>query len=187
MTEQESKILAEKARAGDKKAFEKLVSIHKDKLFAFSMTITGGNYAVASDILQEALIKSYLYLASYKGDASFFTWLWKIVRNEFINHLNSVRDRNCVSYDSMIPCADESQSNTVDDISENDRRDILRHLISTMDFDYQEVITVIDLQEMTYEEASAVLDISVSALKSRLFRAREKLSELVVKNKKLFL
>jgi len=74
-----------------------------------------------------------------------------------------------------------------DSVDENSKITSLRKIIGELPEKYAEIITLIDLQEMKYEEAAEILELSKSAVRSRISRAREKLSEIILKNKRLFI
>ena len=98
-SKEKEKELINKAVTGDVAAFETLTKHYYHSLFMFAISITGGNRDYASDVLQEALIKAYLYIKSFKGNSSFKTWLWRIVRNEFYNYLKKNSPSSMVSID----------------------------------------------------------------------------------------
>ena len=70
-----------RACSGDTYAFEQLVKTRYDKYFAFALSFSGGNYSNARDILQSALLKSFLAIKKFKMQSSFDTWMWKIIKN----------------------------------------------------------------------------------------------------------
>lgn len=181
------KILVDRAREGDVSAFEELVNLHKQKMFSFSLSIAGWDHAVASDILQEALIKAFLYIRNFRGSSSFQTWLWKIVKNELINYKTNPKTTKDVYLEELTGLELNSTETMEFDMVEEEKNNNLRKLISMLSVEHKEVITIVDLQETNYDDAAEMLGLSISALKSRLFRARECLTKLAVKNKKLFL
>ncbi len=187
MTEDRKKELIAKAKLGDVRAFEELVALHEKKIFSFALSVSGGNYADAGDIYQEAIVKAFLNIKSFREESSFQTWLWKIVKNEFINYIQSPKTMGNIT-DVDAETFDSEKSRTIyDEIAEEERKTNLRKLISMMSPDFQEIITLIDLQEMSYQEASEIIGIKENLVKVRLFRAREKLAELAFSHEELFL
>ena len=177
-------ILLQKAVTGDTVAFSKLVKEHQNELFHFALSVSKGDHATASDILQEALVKAFLNIKKFNRQASFKTWLWTIIRREFINFVTRPKTRAAgveLDRDVLVESKQEKE------LTEKQRNTALRSLISTLNVTEQEIIILVDLEEQRYDTVAEILDISPSAVKSRLFRARKQLMRLVLENKKLFL
>lgn len=176
--------LLKKAINGDKKAFCKLISMHRAKLRSFAVNIAGGNSALADDILQEALVKAYLSITRYEIKGSFTTWLWRIIKNELINHFRSPATR--IESNSEPETDDRqyfiSEDNTEAALIEKDTKTEVQFLISNLPEKLKVAITLVDIDEISYEDAAKILEISLSALKSRVFKGRRKLAELIAKN-----
>lgn len=182
ITEKELIILASK---GDKKAFCDLISMHRSKLRSFAVSITGGNIHLADDILQEALIKAYVSMKNYELRSSFTTWLWRIIKNEFINY---IRDP-----ETKIEMISDSEDDTgvvlrSEECSEGDmiREDVkkeVHQLINALPVKLKMAIVLIDIQEMPYEEAARILEISLTAMKSRVFKGRKRMAEIMNEKK----
>lgn len=176
-----------KAQKGDSESFEKLVKTHYQTLYRFALSITRGNENIASDILQNALIKAFESIDSFQGKCSFTSWLWVIIKNEFITHLRkesghaffSANQIEGDTADSDLPSAEEN-------IHEEQRKENLTKMIEQLPENYKEIITMVELAGMSYIEASEFLDIPVGSIKSRLSRARDELHRLVEKNMELF-
>lgn len=173
------------ARNGEIRAFEELVRLHRAKLRSFSLYICGGNQADADDILQEALIKAYLNIQNFRKDSAFSTWLWKIVRNEFISSKRSPYAKDTVSADSINEANLGVAPNPESEFFRDETYAGLRMLISMLPPLLKEALILVDMQEMSYEDAVKVLDISLSALKARVFQARKKLVELAAEHEEL--
>jgi len=187
MTESEQKQLITLAKSGDIPAFEKLIKMNQQTLHSFALSISGGNETVANDILQEALLNAFLYIKNFKETCSFTSWLWKITRNEFLKFQNNPQKSSTFYVTNKPEMLIEAEDNLESELIEDEKRKNLRRLISQLDIKEQEVISLIDLQHMNYDEASDTLDVSLTALKSRVRRARKKIFKLVEENKQLFL
>jgi len=175
------KDLVKLAVQGDKKAFCDLVSMHRAKLRSFSVNIACGNAALADDILQEALVKAFLSMKNFELRGSFTTWLWRIIKNEFINYLRDPSNRletfsiSIGEKDLDIPAAENSEKEMI----MSDVREEVHRLISLLPLKLRTAVILVDIQEMCYEEAAEILEISLTALKSRVFKGRKKLVEIV--------
>lgn len=176
--EKELIILATK---GDKRAFCDLISMHRAKLRSFSVNIACGNTALADDILQEALIKAYISMKNFELRGSFTTWLWRIIKNEFINYLRDPSNKldtfsiSGEEKDVEIPDFENSENEMI----KSDVREEVHRLISLLPLKLRAAVILVDIQEMCYEEAAEILEISLTALKSRVFKGRKKLIEIV--------
>jgi len=186
MSNEQEKLLIEQAKNGSSNAFEKLISMHYRKLFSFALSITGSNHAMAEDILQETLIRAFIYIKKFNGKSLFITWLWRIVRNEFATFLKKSKKLTLVNIDDSF-AEYVSTDNSEQEVMQNQRKNNLMKLISKLPIKYSEVIILVDIQEMSHKQASEVLGIKNNALKVRLFRAKDKLSELAIKHEELFL
>ncbi len=186
MSNLENKELIRRAALGDVAAFEELVARHKQALYAYVLGMTGGDHAAAADILQETLLKAFLNIARFRGDCAFITWLWRIARNEFADYRRSPKTAENAPLDSAPHHLLAKDHSFEEEITKHQRREALYALLAMLTPEHREVIVLVDIQEMRYDEAAALTGISESALKSRLFRARENLLEIAMANRKLF-
>ncbi len=186
MSANHEKFLVQKAVSGDVSAFEQLVIKDEKKIFSFALSISGGNRAAAEDVYQEALIKAFLNIDKFSFKSSFSTWLWKIIRNAYFDHLKANRKCGDVSIEDLEGFEPSFDEPSELELIRNDRAAMLRKLISALPVSYSEVITLVDLQELGTDEVAALLDIDKNLLKVRLHRARAKLEELIEKNMDFF-
>ena len=176
-----------KAQNGDSASFEKLVKTHYQPLYRFALSITKGNEDTASDILQNALIKAFGSIDDFKGKCSFTSWLWIIIKNEFITHLRKETGHAFFSANQTEgDTADTKNPSLENSINEEQRKENLVKMIDRLPENYREIIMMVELSGMSYVEASEFLDIPVGSVKSRLSRARDELHMLVEENMELF-
>lgn len=176
--------LVERARAGDRAAFNALVERHARKIFRLTKHITK-NDQDAEDALQDAFLKAYSRLDQFHGDARFYTWLVRIAVNESLMRLRKRRTRKTVSLDDEIETEDSSIPREVADqgddpeetYSREETRRILGESIDSLAEGYREVFLLRDVEGFSTEETADMLDLSISAVKSRLLRARLKLRD----------
>ncbi|MEC5388258.1 RNA polymerase sigma factor RpoE [Uliginosibacterium sp. H3] len=176
--------LVERVQRGDKQAFGLLVSKYQRKL-ARLLSRMIRDAAEVEDVTQEAFIKAYRALPSFRGDSAFYTWLYRIGINTAKNYLVSQGRR-----------APTSTSVEADDAESMEDGDLLRHVDtperlmmtkqigetvnSAMDALPEELRTAIVLREiegLSYEEIATVMDCPIGTVRSRIFRAREAISE----------
>ena len=179
------KRLIKEAIGGSVSAFESLVKTHQQKVYSFALSITGGHTANAADIYQEAVIKAFLNIKSFKGNSSFSTWLWVIAKNTFRDWIKKPYHNKIVANtDNIIVASEENQEENYEK-SESSLR--LRKMIAQLPFDYAEAVTLVHLQELTYEEAAQTIGIKVNLLKVRVHRAKQKLTDMLLEQKKEWL
>ena len=171
------------AKAGDVAAFEELVNRYERKIFRLAQNITG-NREDAEDAMQDAFLKSYAHLKEFQGDSRFYTWLVRIAVNESLMRLRK-RKPNQISLDEPVGTDDDIMPREVEDwgpspeqrYAQTELQQILNKAIENLDPAYRTVFVLRDVEELSTEEAAALLGISVPAVKSRLLRARLKMRE----------
>jgi len=175
-------VLVKAFQAGDKFAFDKLVIRHEEKLFNVCYWLLG-DYQDANDSAQDAFIKAYRGLRKFRSESKFFTWLYRIAVNTCKNKLQSVeyRQKNkMVRLDNpghpdvkepAMEIADESQSPLVK-LEKKERLALLKKAINVLPSDQKTVVVLRDIEGLSYKEIASITGLSLSAVKSRLFRGR---------------
>ena len=179
---------------GDASAFGVLVERYQNKAYAISIKIVQ-NHDDALDCVQDSFIKAFRSLSSFNFQSSFNTWLYRIVTNTSLDLL-----RKNKKYQSNIPIEKplsgdddddyfiqiEDQKADVENIAEsNETVKAVREAISQLSEDLKKVILLFEIEQFSLIEVSEILNIPVGTVKSRLFRAREKLA-ILLKDKELF-
>lgn len=174
------------AKNGDVPSFEALVRRHHRTLYRFALGITHGDEQEAADILQEGLVKAFLNISRFEERSSFSSWLWRIIRNEFFDRLRHGRIET-VPLDEGAESAGSAPQNTPEsDLVREERRRAILHLVAALPEKYSEIVILVELMELSYEDAADYLGIPVGSVRSRLSRARERLTGLVERNMELF-
>jgi len=172
--------LVRRVQRGDKGAFDALVLKYQHKLVKLVMRYVR-NPAEAEDIAQEAFIKAYRALPQFRGDSTFYTWLYRIAINTAKNAVVS-RDRSPVEYDLDRNNNDESydmqgrmkDSETPEGLVLTDEiRSTVNAAIDALPEDLRTAIVLRELEGLSYEEIAAAMDCPVGTVRSRIFRARE--------------
>ncbi len=180
------KELVERARRGEPAAFEALIRLHDTKIRSFALNIAGGRQALADDIMQEALIRAYRHISSFRGASSFLGWLWRILKNDLLRYQERVDASRETALEEPETMIDPTGLTTEEAVLYEERIGLLRRLISRLSIDDQEMITLIEFQGLSIAETAVLLDLSPETVKIRLHRARQRLAELVKKYKYLF-
>jgi RNA polymerase sigma-70 factor (ECF subfamily) len=168
---------------GDTNAFQWLVERHQKKMLNIAYRITG-DYEEACETVQEAFLSAYRSIKTFRGDATFSTWLTGITMNHARNRRKKMRSHSHnegVSIDD--PIETETGQTFFDHSSQEEpiveqleRKEIhakVHECIGTLDDEFREVLILRDIQEFSYDEIRDILNIPEGTIKSRLFRARE--------------
>lgn len=182
------KNLIEKTKNGDNSAFEELVKKYEQKIYNLALRLTS-NPEEAGDILQETFLKAYRSLNSFKGEANFSTWLYRIAMNIALMRKRKEKGKVFESLDRILPTAEGELHKEIPDWSTNPEaeienkevRNILTNALASLPDDYRAVLVLRDIQNLSNKEVSEILKLSIPTVKSRLHRARLFLREKVSK------
>ena len=181
-TEMSNEMLVSMAKSGDVNAFFELIKRHADKVFQATYRVTR-NRQDAEDALQEAFLNAFTHMKDFEGRSSFSTWLTRIAINSALMILR--KKRNC--HDTPIDSVDDRAGifatweprSPMDDPESHyvrgERHKLLRKAIHQLPPVYREVIQLRQAKEPSLREIAQSLGITVSAVKSRLSRARSAL------------
>ena len=138
----------------------------------------------AKDLVQDTLMKSYRFMDSYTEGTNAKAWLFKILKNGFINeYRRKSRTPNRVDFDEIIKYRDDEgpvESEKVDtrqEVFQNLMGDEVTKAINELPLEFRMVIVLCDIEEFSYEEIAAIADIPVGTVRSRLHRARNMLKD----------
>jgi RNA polymerase sigma-70 factor, ECF subfamily len=175
-------VLVQKARAGDLGAYDDLVRRYQERIYSTLYHMTS-NHEDANDLAQEAFIKAFQVLKSFKGGSSFYTWVYRIAVNKTINFLKQRRNKTHLSLDD-IDFQAEHDPDLVALISEKTpRRDInlaelqekLNEAMQKLSEHHRLVVTLHDVQGLSHEEIAEIMECNIGTVRSRLFYARQQL------------
>jgi len=173
---------------GDPAAFGGLVSRYQDRLFNTVYRLVG-NPEDAADVVQEAFLSAYQSLGSFKGDAQFFTWLYRIAVNAAITHRRKQRGgmKAIKTSDSSpgVEPLDPTLSNQPGyrlEMREEERR--VHEALQRLSAEHRAVLIMKDMEEMKYEEMADLLGVPIGTVRSRLHRARIELKEILEREDK---
>jgi RNA polymerase sigma-70 factor (ECF subfamily) len=172
------------AKAGDAAAFSELVQHYDRRVFRMAKQITQ-NDDDAEDVLQETFLKAYTHLDDFQGNSKFYTWVVRIAVNEALMKLRKRRSDRTVPLDDPIDTGEDEvvreiavwDQNPEDTYSREELAKILDEAVPSLKPAYRTVFILRDIEEMSIEETAEALDLSISAVKSRLLRARLQLRE----------
>jgi len=162
--------LVARARQGDRWAFEQLVDRHQNRLFTLAAR-TLGSADEAADAVQEAFIRAWLGLPRFRGGSLFSTWLYRIGVNAA--HDQRVK-RRAEPLDEVREPADPQDSFHVSELSS-----ALQSALNQLDEDYRVAVVLYDVLGCSYTEIAELTEVAEGTVKSRIFRGRSRLAELL--------
>jgi len=178
-------ILVAKCQKGDKQAFELLIKKYQRRIFHLIYRIAQ-DPAVVEPLAQEVFLKAYRSISSFRGSSQFYTWLYRIAVNTSLSHIKKEstaenRERT-LDYDLQASNL-QIESTKVEDPEELlMRKEFFKHLMDSLHSLPEELQTAVVLREFTglnYEEIAEVMQIPLGTVRSRIFRARSRLREML--------
>jgi RNA polymerase sigma factor (sigma-70 family) len=174
----------EQVLAGKSSAFSHIVDRHKDRAYNLAFRICG-NREEAEEIAQDSFLKAFRSLKGFKMKSSFSTWLYRIVYNTSISHVR-IRKKGILSLEDFpADATDFIGSNPSEDEAEIEyRSSLINFTLQKITDEERGLISLYYYEEMSTEEISDVTGISKSNIKVKLFRARQKMMEIIEKVEK---
>jgi len=139
------------------------------------------DHAEAEDIVQEAFIKAYRGLSSFRGESAFYTWLYRIGVNSAKNHINSQKrrvqtssDNDTQSKETTAESDGQNEANTPDSVlASKQLAEKVNEAMSSMQEELRIAISLREIDGMSYEEIADMMECPIGTVRSRIFRARE--------------
>jgi RNA polymerase sigma-70 factor (ECF subfamily) len=183
--------LIERSKAGDQQAFAALIELHQDRVYNLAFRILQ-NADDADDAAQETFLKAWQALPTFRGDAKFSTWLYRVTHNHCLNRLRSAHSNpKTVSVEwysgedneehdilANIP-GDESDIPAIQ-YESREQRDIIWNQVDALPARYRAIIVLYYSDELSYEEIATALEIPVGTVKTHLYRAKALLKTRLV-------
>ena len=170
------KSLINLVKKGDKKAYEVLVLQYQDRL-VFSVYKFLKDYELAQDIAQEAFVKAFKNIEKFRGDSSFYTWIYRIAINTAKNFL-STKSRKSEIYDDEIMELKLSESAVTSENPENileaeELRSLMMDAIQGLPDDIRTTLSLREFDGLSYEEIAEVQNCPIGTVRSRIHKGRE--------------
>lgn len=171
--------LVQRVQKGDKSAFDLLVLKYQHRVLKLVSRFVSDT-AEAQDVAQEAFLKAYRALPSFRGDSAFYTWLYRIAINTAKNALVSNR-RRPVDFDLDLQDPDQydrhaklKEVDTPEGVLLTDEiREVVERAMQQLPEDLRTAIVLREIEGLSYEEIAEAMDCPVGTVRSRIFRARE--------------
>ena len=188
MTREQELAVIRRVQRGDTDAFEALVAAYEKNVFNVALQMTG-NREDAQDMTQEAFLKAYSSLSSFRGDSKFSSWLYRIVSNVCLDFKRRQGRRPSSSLtveddegeNIQLDIADESQSPEAL-LERKMTREAVRAGLQQLPDEQRQILLLREIQGLSYEEIGEAMGLEAGTVKSRIFRARKKLCAFLLKD-----
>src|ERR1022692_4053245 len=182
----EEQELVKRARQGDLSAYDDLVRRYQERIYATLYHMTS-NHEDANDLAQEAFIKAFQALKSFKGGSSFYTWVYRIAVNKTINFLKQRKNRSQMSLDDLDFNAEHDPDLVALISDKTPRREValaelqekLNAAMQKLSEPHRLAVTLHDVQGLSHEEIAKIMECNVCTVRSRLFYARQQLQAIL--------
>jgi RNA polymerase sigma-70 factor, ECF subfamily len=167
------------SKAGNQDAFALLVQRHQRRVFNLVFRMLQ-QYEEANEVTQDTFLAAWQGLHSFRGDARFSTWLYRIAYNCSLKRLEQLKRDNALQ--AAVQAEQSLQEEGCDERAQaemeaRERQALVREHLSMLPAKYRVVLVLRHLQEMTYEEMAEILTMPIGTIKTHLFRARNLLKE----------
>jgi RNA polymerase sigma factor (sigma-70 family) len=171
---------AEKKRIFEEEFLPQIEALYN---FAFHLTYEDDD---ANDLVQDTYLKAFRFIDSYKEGTNAKAWLFKILKNAFINdYRKKAKQPTRVGYEEIATYQDEDDAKYAsymdlrEEMFQSMMGDEVTNAINSLEVDFRTVILLCDIEGFTYEEISKILDIPIGTVRSRLHRARNTLKRIL--------
>jgi RNA polymerase sigma-70 factor (ECF subfamily) len=174
--------LVRRARQGDLNAYDELVRRYQERIYATVYHMTS-NHEDANDIAQDAFIKAYQALKSFKGGSSFYTWLYRIAVNKTINFLKQRKNKHHFSLNDLDFNAENdpdlvaltSDKTPFRNVGLTELQKKLNEALLKLSEPHRMVVVLHDVQGLSHDEIADIMECNIGTVRSRLFYARQQL------------
>jgi RNA polymerase sigma factor, sigma-70 family len=180
--------LIQKLREGDELAFKSLVATYQDMVYNTALGIVQ-NAEDAEDVAQEVFIQVYRSIDQFKGDARLSTWIYRITTTKALDHIRSRKRKKRFAFiTSLFGPNDELVHEPIDfqhpgvALDRKEQAALLFRMINQLPDNQKVAFTLHKTEGLSYQEIAEVMELSVSAVESLLFRARQNLRKLLEKH-----
>jgi RNA polymerase sigma-70 factor (ECF subfamily) len=180
--EVDDRALAEQAARGDLGSYDQLVRRYHGRLYGLVYNMTSSREDT-EDLLQEVFLKAFTALPRFKGDSSFYTWVYRIAINRTINFLKKRKKRQALSLDNVDHGIERdeaylelsSRGSPLRDMGIIELQERLNEALQTLSDKHRTVVVLHDIQGVPHQEIGRMLGVSEGTVRSRLFYARQRL------------
>ncbi len=170
--------LIQEFKNGNNKAFNLLVLRYQEKIYWVVRRLLP-DHDEADDVVQDVFVKVYRSLSTFKGDSSFYTWLYRIAVNLSLNEIRRKKTRKTFSLDDGVMQHQSSDPLPVERMEQEEQTRLIKAAIERLPDKQKKVFILRYYEELPYEEISKILKTSVGGLKANYFHAVKKIGAFV--------
>lgn len=193
MTRDEERKIISAVLDGDVNAYEALVLEHQKSVYNIALRMTG-NSDDAYDISQEAFLKAYRSLHDFRGDCGFGSWVYRMAANMSIDHLRRQKRRRADETVYLDDDAEGTRPTEIPDMSgepytaleRKEMRKAVTEGLDRLDEEQRLILILRDINGLSYSEIAETLKIEISTVKSRIYRARARLANILLEKGNFF-
>ncbi|NLO90983.1 MAG: sigma-70 family RNA polymerase sigma factor [Elusimicrobia bacterium] len=161
-----------RARKGDEKAFAQLVSNYRDRLYSIASSVCSSMPSEAEDVAQETFISAMKHISSFKANAAFSTWLYRIAANNCWQRMRGGKASRMAELPADTSKSHPRQPSAAENAIKDELSRAVNEALSELPAEYRMAVTLCDIEGLPNAEAAGKLGLSLPALKSRLHRGR---------------
>jgi RNA polymerase sigma-70 factor (ECF subfamily) len=173
-----------RCRAGDREAFGGLVTRYQHRLYG-ALSHLLGSMDDARDVCQDAFVLAYRKLDTFRGDAEFYSWLFRIAYNAAMTRRRKRRPRqslNVVTEKSGFEPSDErSGADPTESLQSIERQQLVQNALNELAEDYRTVLVLKEIEGLQYDEIAEICECPIGTVRSRIHRARNELREALAR------
>ncbi|HRJ27451.1 MAG TPA: sigma-70 family RNA polymerase sigma factor [Fimbriimonadaceae bacterium] len=183
-----------RAQKGDRSGLDNLIRKYERRAYQYAYRLTR-DQDLASDLVASAFVRVYSAIPNFKGNSAFTTWLYRILTNCYLDIKKTERSRPTVSLEQTLSTDSgtevtrqfEDKGPSPSDVTEQSaREDRMQEAVASLPEYQQAMLIMFHVENLSYEEIAAALDLPLGTVKSRLNRARLSLREALVSDQELF-
>lgn len=186
MTRDEEMEIVNLVKNGTSSAFEKLVLENQTNVYNLALKMVGDRDD-AFDMSQEAFIKAYSSIGSFRGDSRFSVWLYRLTTNVCLDFLRSKERKSHGSLTYIDEDGEDGKEMEIPDerytpeteLEKSELRDAVSRGLAQLPKEYRAILLLREIEGLSYDEISLTLNLEVGTVKSRIFRARKKLCAIL--------
>jgi len=166
-------VLVDRFLAGDRRAFDELMLRHEDRVFGLGLRMLG-NREDALDATQETFLTVFRKAHQFSGRSTFGTWLYRVALNTCYDRLRKAKRRHTVP---MPESSDPPDLASHDALVSAELRPDLIEALTSLQPEFRAAVLLVDLEDLSLEEAARILDVPIGTVKSRVHRGRKLLAQ----------
>ena len=171
--------IIDKVLSGHTRAFEEIIERYKHMVYTLALKVVK-NREDAEEVAQDVFLKGYMALKTFKGDAKFSTWLYKIAYNRSLDYVKKQKRTLVTSELNILKDHNPADlENALDNLEASERKVMIREALDALAPEDSVLVTLYYFEAMSLKEISKVTGIGANNAKVRLFRSRARLAELL--------